>query len=134
MATTPPTVSEQALRKLEDQLTCGICLDSYTEPKLLQCFHVFCKQCLERLFVVRDCQRLYASPPQLPSSTLLPPGILMLTGLAEDGHWRQIFEVLPHESATRSLPRAAHLMEGTNHLLISVAAMEKCKQALIAPS
>ena len=47
----PPTVTEQALRKLEDQLTCGICLDSYTEPKLLQCFHVFCKQCLERLVV-----------------------------------------------------------------------------------
>ena len=27
---THPTDSEQALRKLEDQLTCGICLDSYT--------------------------------------------------------------------------------------------------------
>ena len=44
---TPPTVTEQALRKLEDQLTCDICLNSYSEPKLLQCFHVFCKQCLE---------------------------------------------------------------------------------------
>ena len=29
---TPPTATEQALRKLEDQLTCGICLDSCTEP------------------------------------------------------------------------------------------------------
>ena len=69
---TPPTVTEQALKKLEDQLTCGICLDSYTEPKLLQCFHVFCKQCLERL-VVRDCQGLSLHCPSCRRSTLLPP-------------------------------------------------------------
>ena len=65
---TPPTINEQALRKLEDQLTCGICLDSYTEPKLLQCFHVFCKQCLERL-VVRDRQGLSLHCP----SAVAPP-------------------------------------------------------------
>ena len=59
---TPPTVTEQALKKLEDQLTCGICLDYYTEPKLLQCFHVFCKQCLERL-VVCDRQVLSLDCP-----------------------------------------------------------------------
>ena len=68
----PPTVTEQALRKLEDQLTCGICLDSYTEPKLLQCFHVFCKQCLERL-VVCDRQGLSLHCPSCRRSTLLPP-------------------------------------------------------------
>ena len=119
---TPPTVSEQALRKLEDQLTCGICLDSYTEPKLLQqCFHVFCSVWSDYLWYMIARGYSYASPPQLPSSTPLPPGILMLTGLAEDGHWQQIFEdffkVLPHESATRSLPRAAHLIKGTNHFV-----------------
>ena len=69
---THPTATEQALRKLEDQLTCGICLDSYTEPKLLQCFHVFCKQCLERL-VVRDRQGLSLHCPSCRRSTLLQP-------------------------------------------------------------
>ena len=44
---------EEALKKLEEQLNCSICLDTYTNPKLLQCFHVYCQQCLVPL-VDRD--------------------------------------------------------------------------------
>ena len=87
---TPPTVTEQALRKLEDQLTCGICLDSYTEPKLLQCFHVFCKQCLERL-VVRDRQGLSLQCPSCRRSTLLPPN--SVSGLQTAFYLNNLFEV-----------------------------------------
>ena len=87
---TPPTVTEEALRKLEDQLTCGICLDSYTEPKLLQCFHVFCKQCLERL-VVRDCQGLSLNCPSCRRSTLLPS--TGVSGLQTAFHLNNLFEV-----------------------------------------
>ena len=36
----------KVLQKLEEQLNCSICLDTYTDPKLLQCFHVYCRQCL----------------------------------------------------------------------------------------
>ena len=46
-------MAEEALKKLEDQLDCSICLDTYTNPKLLQCFHVYCQQCLVPL-VDRD--------------------------------------------------------------------------------
>ena len=87
---TPPTVTGQALRKLEDQLTCGICLDSYTEPKLLQCFHVFCKQCLERL-VVRDRQGLSLHCPSCRRSTLLPP--TSVSGLQTAFYLNNLFEV-----------------------------------------
>ena len=49
----------EVIKKLEEQvkeqLSCSICLDTYTEPKLLQCFHVYCRQCLVPL-VVRDEQ------------------------------------------------------------------------------
>ena len=41
------TVSSQALRKLEEQLTCPICLEQFTNPKILPCFHSFCLHCLE---------------------------------------------------------------------------------------
>ena len=85
----PP--SKQALRKLEDQLTCGICLDSYTEPKLLQCFHVFCKQCLERL-VVRDRQGLSLHCPSCRRSTLLPPAT-SVSGLQTAFYVNNLFEV-----------------------------------------
>ena len=46
-------MAEEALEKLEEQLNCSICLDTYTNPKLLQCFHVYCQQCLVPL-VDRD--------------------------------------------------------------------------------
>ena len=90
MATPPRPVTEQALRKLEDQLTCGICLDSYTEPKLLQCFHVFCKQCLEQL-VVNDGQGLSLQCPSCRRSTLLPP--TSVSGLQTAFYLNNLFEV-----------------------------------------
>ncbi len=39
-------MAEEALEKLEEQLKCSICLDTYIDPKQLQCNHVFCQQCL----------------------------------------------------------------------------------------
>ena len=41
--------TSSALEKLKEQLTCAICLDLYTSPKILSCFHSFCQQCLESL-------------------------------------------------------------------------------------
>ena len=48
-------MAEEAIKKLEEQLNCSICLDIFTDPKLLQCFHVYCRQCLVPL-VDRDQQ------------------------------------------------------------------------------
>ena len=46
-------MAEEAIKKLEEQLNCSICLDIFTDLKLLQCFHVYCRQCLVPL-VDRD--------------------------------------------------------------------------------
>ena len=45
----------EAIKQLEEQLNCSICLDTYTDPKLLHCFHTYCRKCLVKL-VVRDQQ------------------------------------------------------------------------------
>ena len=45
----------EAIRQLEEQLNCSICFDIYDDPKLLQCFHTYCRKCLVKL-VVRDEQ------------------------------------------------------------------------------
>ena len=63
----------QALKKLEDQLTCAICLDAFKDPKLLQCFHVYCKGCLERLVVQDQQGQVSVNCPTCRRSTLLPP-------------------------------------------------------------
>ena len=44
----------EAIKQLEEQLNCSICLDIYDDPKLLQCFHTYCRKCLVNL--VRDQQ------------------------------------------------------------------------------
>ena len=38
-----------ALKKLEDQLTCPVCLSDYKDPRVLQCIHTFCLKCLNDL-------------------------------------------------------------------------------------
>ena len=45
----------EVIRQLSEELKCAICLNIYTDPKLLQCFHVYCRKCLEKQ-VVRDQQ------------------------------------------------------------------------------
>ena len=36
-------------QELDDQLTCSICLEQYTNPKALPCLHSFCLKCIELL-------------------------------------------------------------------------------------
>ena len=86
----PSSVADQALKKVTDQLTCAICLEDYKEPKLLQCFHVYCKDCLERL-VLRDQQGLSLRCPSCRRSTLLPPN--SISGLQPAFHIHHLFEI-----------------------------------------
>ena len=83
-----PSATEQALEKLSDQLTCAICLEDYKEPKLLQCFHVYCKECLERL-VQREQQAL--SCPTCRRPTPLPED--SISGLQPAFHIHHLFEI-----------------------------------------
>ena len=65
-------MAEKALKKVEDQLNCSICLDVCTDPKMLHCFHVFCRTCLVRL-VFRDEQgQLVLSCPNCRHITPVP--------------------------------------------------------------
>lgn len=46
-------MEDRIIAKIEEQVKCSICLDIYTNPKLLWCIHAFCQHCLVKL-VDRD--------------------------------------------------------------------------------
>ena len=42
-------MAEEAVGKLHEELNCSIRLDRYTDPRILQCFHVYCLVALVKL-------------------------------------------------------------------------------------
>ena len=83
---------ETTIEKLEERLKCAICLESYTDPKLLQCFHVYCRDCLVRL-VVRDQQaQLVLTCPTCRQVTPIPAN--GVTGLQSAFQVKELLEVL----------------------------------------
>ena len=66
------STSSDALKILEEQLTCSICLDDYTDPKTLLCLHSFCHRCLEGLPLDLQGQKLFLSCPTCRTPTELP--------------------------------------------------------------
>ena len=65
------TKQSSALEKIEQQLTCAVCLDIYTEPKTLPCLHSFCQQCLERLPVNPQGNKRFIACPTCRTSVQL---------------------------------------------------------------
>ena len=86
----PHKVAEEALKKVAARLECGICLDQYKDPKLLPCFHVFCKQCLERLVQKRGGQSVLQCPNCRRTTALPLQGV---SGLQSDFHANHLFEI-----------------------------------------
>ena len=41
-------IDGKTVEELEREITCGICQEYYTEPKVLTCLHYYCKQCVLR--------------------------------------------------------------------------------------
>ena len=101
---TPSGVAEKALKRITAQLECSVCLDTLTDPKLLPCFHSFCKKCLERL-VVQDHDGHTLCCPTCRRTTLLPPS--GLAGLQTDFHAEGLFEIRDMLSKTKE-PQKIH--------------------------
>ena len=82
----------ECLKRVEEQLNCSICLNTYTDPKILQCFHVFCRQCLVPLGV-RDKQgQLSLTCPTCRQVTPIPArGV---AGLQSAFHIKNLLEIL----------------------------------------
>ena len=86
----PQKVAEEVLKKVAARLECGICHNQYKDPKLLPCFHVFCKQCLERLVQKRGGQSVLQCPNCRRTTDLPLQGV---SGLQSDFHANHLFEI-----------------------------------------
>ncbi|KAK7491080.1 hypothetical protein BaRGS_00017644 [Batillaria attramentaria] len=54
------------------KLECSVCLDLFNTPKMLPCFHTFCKGCLEEL-AANSTARSFACP-ECRKDTEVPGG------------------------------------------------------------
>ena len=66
-------VVEKGVKDLEEEITCAICHDYYTEPKVLPCCHYYCKQCLHQLTLRKGADKPF-SCPECRKDTTLPEG------------------------------------------------------------
>ena len=85
---------KKALEKVDDQVSCAVCLEDYTEPKVLACLHVFCKKCLERL-VVQDAANRIVRCPNCRGTTRLPQdGVSQLQSAFYIHHLFEVRDIL----------------------------------------
>ena len=90
---------KKALEKVDDQVSCAVCLEDYTEPKVLACLHVFCKKCLERL-VVQDAANRIVRCPNCRGITRLPQdGVSQLQSAFYIHHLFEVRDILQKVSA-----------------------------------
>ena len=98
------------LKSLRKQVTCSICLDTYTEPKTISCLRTFCCECLERHARVSQRQGKFRCP-ECQAEIDLPQG----------NH----FDLLPNSFFTKSL---LGVLEGEDRQAIPRQQQDTCSQ------
>ena len=64
-----PGAVKKGLQELKDEITCPVCQEFFQDPKILPCFHYYCKRCVLQL-----ATREQPFPcPECRGDTLLPP-------------------------------------------------------------
>jgi len=56
-------------KKLAKHLECPVCLEKFTEPKVLSCQHSYCRKCLERLVTGLGREDYEVTCPECRKST-----------------------------------------------------------------
>ena len=118
-------MAERTLKKVEEELNCSICLDTYTDPKLLQCFHAYCRKCLVKL-VVRDQQgRPILTCPICRHDTPVPAnGVTGLQTAFQINHLLEIIE--EHKKAAADPPSSTEKAERDSASLASCDKVKVC--------
>ena len=65
--------AEKSLKELENEITCSICQEHYTQPKVLPCLHYYCKQCILKLALIIGKDKPFCCP-ECRKEAILPGG------------------------------------------------------------
>ena len=68
-------VEGKSLEELESEITCGICQEHYTEPKILPCLHYYCKKCILKLALRKQPGKSFHCPECRCEATLPEGGV-----------------------------------------------------------
>lgn len=91
-------------RKLQDQVTCGICLDRYTDPRTLPCVHSYCKNCIDRIPVELENGRHVIRCPACRRPTQLgEKGASIFPVAFHINNWLEIYEMLNLKPAEKEI-------------------------------
>ena len=63
-------VVEKSLEDLEKEITCSICQEHYTQPKVLPCCHYYCRQCIINLSLRTPPHQPFSCPECCKEATL----------------------------------------------------------------
>ena len=66
---------EKSLEELESEITCLICQEHYTEPKVLPCLHYYCKKCILKLTLRTQSGKSFHCPECRCEATLPEGGV-----------------------------------------------------------
>ena len=68
-------VEGKSLEELESEITCPICQEHYTEPKVLPCLHYYCKKCILKLALRTQSGKSFHCPECRCEATLPEGGV-----------------------------------------------------------
>ena len=102
--------SFNGMARFRAQLVCGVCLDFLRKPKLLDCAHSFCQECLEKM--IKTVDRDVECPCCRQHTSLRGPGLDGVEALRTNFNLMELVEIVSQQEKVGTLKRATHPNNG----------------------
>ena len=112
---------KMSLEDLEKEVTCAVCQEHYTDPKILPCLHYYCKQCILRLALRTGKNKPFSCPECRKDTTLPEGGVEELKSAFFINRLKSMY--VKHKNA---LSKQAHCEICTNPQALAEAFCQKC--------
>ena len=112
---------KMSLEDLEKEVTCAVCQEHYTDPKILPCLHYYCKQCIHRLALRTGKNKPFSCPECRKDTTLPEGGVEELKSAFYINRLKSMY--VKHKKA---LSKQAHCEICTNPQALAEAFCQQC--------